>query len=77
MPVRRFRSAEELNQPTWREPGDPRLYRAIAALWRRGRSIFPRHFPPGVHRRRSIEEINAATEEWHRADLERLRKKPR
>ncbi len=33
MPVYRFRSAEEMNQPRWREPGDPELYRAIASLW--------------------------------------------
>jgi len=32
MPVYRFRSAEEMNQPRWREPGDPELYRAIASV---------------------------------------------
>lgn len=71
MPVRRFRSGEEMNQPIWRTPGDPQLYRAIAALWATGRRIFPRSFPPGVHRRRSIEDVNAATDDWHRADLAR------
>lgn len=32
MPVRKFRTVDELNQPIWRLPGDPALYRTIAEL---------------------------------------------
>ena len=64
MPVHRFRSAEEMNQPRWREPGDPELLRAIAAVWDFGRRTMPRRFPPGVYRHRSIESLNAQTEAW-------------
>ena len=64
MPVRRFHTVEELNAPVWREPGDPALYRAIARIWDFGQRSQRRRFPPGTHRRRSLDELNAATEEW-------------
>jgi hypothetical protein len=63
MPVRKFRSAEEMNQPIWHSPGDPALYQAIAAVWEMGRRTNPRLFPPGVHRYRSIEEMSRARDE--------------
>lgn len=60
MPIRKFRSVAEMNQPVWRTPGDPALYRAIAALWgtwtRRRRSTAA----PGVYKFRSIEELDRA-----------------
>jgi len=63
MPVRKFRSVEELNQPVWRTPGDPSLYRAMARLWRLGR-VARAHFPPGVYRARSIEEVDDRSRQW-------------
>jgi type III restriction enzyme len=74
MPVRRFRSVEEMNQPRWRQPGDPELYAAIAALWRLGARTGQRRFPPGVHKHRSIEELNATTERWAQANFDAGRK---
>jgi hypothetical protein len=74
MPVRRFRSVEEMNQPRWRQPGDPELYAAIAALWRLGARTGQRRFPPGVHKHRSIEELNATTERWAQANFDARRK---
>jgi hypothetical protein len=64
MPVRRFRSVEEMNRPQWREPGSPELVRAIAALWTAGLRLHRRRFPPGVYRHRSIEELDAQTARW-------------
>jgi hypothetical protein len=63
MPVRKFKSVEEMEAP-WREPGDPALYRAIARVWDFGRRSGRRRFPPGLYRRRSLEELNSATERW-------------
>jgi hypothetical protein len=60
MPVYRYRSIEEMDAHTWRTPGDPALYRAIAFTWELARRTNPRHFPPGVHRFRTIEEMNRA-----------------
>lgn len=55
MPVRRFRSVEEMERLFWREPGDPSLYLAIAGVWEFG--LRTRLFPPGVYRHRTIEEL--------------------
>ena len=74
MPVRRFRSVEAMSEEVWRTPGDPMLYRVIARLWASGARSVPRHFPPGVHKHRSMEDLNACTEAWAAADVERLRR---
>ncbi len=74
MPVRRFRSVEEMNQPRWRKPGDPELYAAIAALWRLGARTGRRRFPPGVHKHRSIEQLNATRERWAQANFDARQK---
>ena len=33
VPVRKFRSVQEMRRPVWREAGDPELFRTMAALW--------------------------------------------
>lgn len=60
MPVYRFRSIEEMDAYTWRTPGDPELYRAIRFTWDLARRTNPRRFRPGVHKFRSIEDMNRA-----------------
>jgi hypothetical protein len=76
MPVYKFRSIEELDAYTWRTPGDPELYRAIRFTWDLARRTNPRHFPPGVHKYRGIDEMNLADDrrltEHLRARRERL-----
>ena len=64
MPVFKFRGIEEMKRRARREPGDPSLYRAMRFVLEVGRRTRPRHFPPGVHRHRSIEALNAQTERW-------------
>lgn len=73
MPVRKFRTVEALNQPVWRTPGAPELFRAIEALWTAGMRLQGRRFPPGVHKYRSIEELNAQVERWQQEHVERRR----
>ena len=63
MPVRKFRSVEEMHQLIWRQPGDPMLYRAIAGVWELARHTNPRRFPPGVWKYRSIEEMSRVREQ--------------
>jgi hypothetical protein len=64
MPVRKFRSVEAMEPAPWRQPGDPALFRAIAAVWDFGDRTLLRRFPPGVFRYRSIEEMKRAEEDW-------------
>lgn len=67
MPVRKFRRVEDMEQPLWRNPGDPQLYRAIAGVWEFGRRSSRRRFPPGVYRHATIEAMNLLTERWQRS----------
>ena len=66
MPVRKFRSIEEMKAERWREPGDPELIRALVTLWEIGRRTRKRRFSPGVRRYASIEDMSAAQQ--RRAD---------
>ena len=66
MPVRKFRTIEDMERSKWRRPGDPDLYRSIASVWDFGRRTRPRRFPPGVYRHRSMSDLNAQTERWKR-----------
>jgi hypothetical protein len=60
MPVRKFRSVEDLPPPPAYEPGDPRLSKAMDAVWAFTRSAHPRRFRPGVRRYRSASELYRA-----------------
>jgi hypothetical protein len=69
MPVRKFRSVEQMDGPHWYEPGDPALFRTLRRLWAlHARTVQP-HFPPGIYRHRSIEEMNALQEQWDAANF--------
>lgn len=65
MPIRKFRSIEDMDASTttWRKPGDPELYRAIAFTWELARRTNPRIFPPGVQKFRSIDDMNRADDQ--------------
>jgi hypothetical protein len=62
MPVKKFRSVEEMEAPIWRSPGDPALYQAMAALWELARRTRHRTFPRGVGKYTSVEEMSRAQE---------------
>lgn len=69
MPVRKFRSIEEMGGPVWFEPGDPALYRALRQLWGVARRTLRPRFPPGLHRHPSIETMNSLQERWDEANF--------
>lgn len=64
MPVRKFRSIEEMKAARGYERTDPRLPRIIEGIWDFGRRTASLRFPPGVYRYRSVEEMNVRTAEW-------------
>lgn len=70
MPIKKLGDVSEMGADTWYEPGDPRLFEAIRAVWDLAdRTLQPR-FPPGVYKHRSIEDAQALREEWDRANFE-------
>ncbi len=79
MPVREHRSVEEM-EPHWYEPGDPRLFKSIAALWNLGHRGVDLRFPPGVHKHRTLEAADRQRQAWQMANVrvhhERLALRP-
>lgn len=55
MPVRKFRSIEEM-RPPWRERGSPQLDRALRRVLELGSTMARLSFRPGVRSYRTIEE---------------------
>jgi hypothetical protein len=64
MPVRRFRSVEEIEDHRWLEIGSPALFRAIAEVWDFASRTSPHRLPPGVYRHRTIEDAQRLREQW-------------
>lgn len=58
MPVRKFRSVEEMEGLVWREPGDPALYRAMERLFDLARRTRSRTASAGVRKFASIEDMD-------------------
>ncbi len=68
MPVRKFRSVEEMPSPPPGRPLDPenlrQTFRLIGLLYR----LRPWRFKPGVYKYRSLEEAKAGREAQEQAD---------
>ncbi len=75
MPLRKFRSIEEMDGNTWREPGDPELFRAMRATWELARTTTSPSFPPGVYRHRSAAEAEALQGVWEEANFRAFRER--
>ncbi|HEX7677506.1 MAG TPA: hypothetical protein VF713_05240 [Thermoanaerobaculia bacterium] len=76
MPVRKFRSIEEMNafEDEQLRRDDPNLVSRIKALWDTWRYLIPPlNVPKGVHKFRSIEEMNAFKERYENERIDRMR----
>ena len=69
-PIRKFRSVEEMEGNTWRNPGDPDLFIAIRLTWELARKTMRPAFPPGLYRHRSLEDAEALRKVWERENFE-------
>jgi hypothetical protein len=68
MPVRKYRSVEEMEELSWTEPGTPEHSRAIRTVIELV-NFFSAHrrLPPGVFKFRSADEARAQREAWERS----------
>ena len=73
MPLRKYRSLQEMEDSLWRRSDDPSLLDAMARVWEFADRTCPRRFPPGVYRHRSLEEAARQRELWERANFEAYR----
>lgn len=69
MPVRRFRSIEEMPDAPSYAPRSLELAKAIGRVWEFARRTCPQHFPPGVYRHRSYDEAEALAATWESANF--------
>lgn len=70
MPVRRLRTLQEAEDSLFQDPDDPGLWSRIAALWDFSDRLAPKKsYPPGVHKHRSVEELNRQRDAWEAAAL--------
>ena len=64
MPLRRYRSVEEMPSPMWSEPLDPDNLRRAGDVSALAARLHPRRFPVGLHKYRSVEDASEAREQW-------------
>lgn len=67
MPVRKYRSVEDMPPAGFRKPLDPANLRLACELSAMAIRLAPRRFPAGVHRHRSITEATRQREAWERS----------
>ena len=67
MPVRRFRSVEDMESPLRGRPLDPHNLRLACDLSAMATRLRPRRFPRGLHRYRSVEEAALRRAVWEAA----------
>jgi hypothetical protein len=64
-----------MDRDIWYERGDPRLFKAIRAVWNFAHRIVQPGFPPGVHRFRSIEDASEQRRLWEDRTLEAMQRR--
>jgi hypothetical protein len=67
MPVRKFRSVEDMPEASFREAGDPSNLRIACELSTTAFRLALRRFPSGVHRYRSVALASEQRELWERS----------
>jgi hypothetical protein len=73
MPVRKYRSVEEMPEAIVGRPLDPQNLRRACELSAAATRLAPRRFPPGVHRYRSLDQAWEQRELWERSASGRRR----
>lgn len=71
MPVRKYRSIEEVPEPALGRPLDPRNLKLACELSAVAVGLARRSFPPGVHRYRSVAAASEQREVWERSSTSR------
>jgi len=64
VPLRKFRSVQEMPSAAWHEPLDPRNLRLACDLSALATRLRPRRFRSGLHKYRSVEEAARSRERW-------------
>lgn len=74
MPIKKFRSVEEMSQPVWLPVG-PALWEAMTYVGEIGARTVGHQFPPGVYRHRCIEDAQALRQRWEDENVRRYQER--
>ena len=72
MPVWKYRRVEDMPEP-WMMESEVPLGQRIRNVLSLARIVGPLHMPRGVHKFRSIEEMQADRDRWEQERVDRLR----
>jgi hypothetical protein len=64
MPLKKYRSVEEMPSVTWFDALDPENLRRAGEVSALAARLHPRRFPPGLHKYRSIDHASEARRAW-------------
>jgi hypothetical protein len=64
MPIRKYRSVEEIPSPAWSNPLDPANLRQAGEMSALAARLHPRRHPAGLYKYRSVEEAGEARRDW-------------
>lgn len=76
MPVRKFRSIEEMNaadDDRWLPPGDAKILDRATSFFAMWSSMIPMGAPRGVRKYRTADEADADRERWENERIARIR----
>lgn len=73
MPVYKYRHVSEMEDRTWRQPGDPALFRVIRGTWDFAHRTTRPRFPPGVYKHRSPAAADRLREAWEQENFKSFR----
>lgn len=74
MPVYKYRSVEDMPSERWLKLGDPAIGDRLRFVSRMAiAATAPLGVPRGVHKFRSIEEMDAARDRWEQERVDRIR----
>ena len=74
MPIFKYRRVEDMPQENWLTPGDPAIVRRIRLVCSAGVRLAGRlPAPRGVHKYRSINDLQAARERWEQERIDHIR----
>ncbi len=63
MPIRKYKSINEMPDERWYPAGSEELFEAIERTWNLAESILPRTFPPGLTKYRSAQALKLNKEQ--------------
>ena len=74
MAVYKYRDVRDMPDRSFVDPTQPGFLPSLIGFLRAGLGLAPVKYPAGVYKHRSIADLNAQTDQWHRRHIERIKR---